>query len=97
VSGSPWRQAGRRRSPSRIVSIQRINAGRLVWKLVQISVAEDSPSQLLSYRLDKERLRIVRRQEGRYLQRSNLIGMDPAQLWELYIQWPTNAAVVQTF
>jgi len=29
---------------------------------------------------------IVRRREGRYLLRSNLIGIDPAQLWELYIQ-----------
>ena len=63
-------------------------AGRLVWKLVQINVAqaENSPSQLLSYRLDKERLRVVRRREGRYLLRSNLLGIDPAQLWELYIQ-----------
>jgi transposase len=63
-------------------------AGRSVWKLVQISVAQagNSSSQLLSYRLDKERLRVVRRREGRYLLRSNLIGIDPAQLWELYIQ-----------
>jgi hypothetical protein len=63
-------------------------AGRLVWKLVQIKVAQadNSPNQLLSYRLDKERLRVVRRREGRYLLRSNLIGIDPAQLWELYIQ-----------
>jgi len=41
---------------------------------------------LLSYRLDKERLRVVRRREGRYLLRSDLIGIDPAQLWELYYQ-----------
>jgi transposase len=63
-------------------------AGRMAWKLVHISVAqaEDSPDQLLSYRLDKARLRVVRRREGCYLLRSNLIGMDPAQLWELYIQ-----------
>jgi transposase len=64
-------------------------AGPMVWKLVQIRVAqaEDSPSQpMLSYRLDKERLRIVRRREGRYLLRSNLVGLDPERLWELYIQ-----------
>ena len=62
--------------------------GRSVWKLVPINVAQadNSPSQLLSYRLDKERLRVVRRREGRYLLRSNLIGIEPAQLWELYIQ-----------
>jgi transposase len=63
-------------------------AGRVVWKLIPITVAQadSSASQLLSYRLDKERLRVVRRREGRYLLRSNLIGIDPAQLWELYIQ-----------
>jgi transposase len=63
-------------------------AGRVVWKLVPITVAQadSSASELLSYRLDKERLRIVRRREGRYLLRSNLMGIDPAQLWELYIQ-----------
>ena len=64
-------------------------AGRMVWKLVQISVAqaEDSPSQpMLSYWLDKEHLRVVRRREGRYLLRSNLVGLDPERLWELYIQ-----------
>ena len=64
-------------------------AGPMVWKLVQISVAQaqDPPSQpMLSYRLDKERLRIVRRREGRYLLRSNLVGLDPERLWELYIQ-----------
>jgi transposase len=63
-------------------------AGRVVWKLIPITVAQadSSASELLSYRLDKERLRVVRRREGRYLLRSNLIGIDPAQLWELYIQ-----------
>src|ERR1700736_6974906 len=60
----------------------------LTMKLVQISVAQvrNSSSQLLSYRLDKERLRVLLRRGGRYLLRSNLIGIEPAQLWELYIQ-----------
>jgi transposase len=63
-------------------------AGRVAWKLVQITVAQadQSSGQLLSYRLDKERLRVVRRREGRYLLRSNLVGIEPARLWELYIQ-----------
>jgi transposase len=63
-------------------------AGRVAWKLVQITVAEadNSATELLSYGLNKERLRVVRRREGRYLLRSNVIGIDPAQLWELYIQ-----------
>ena len=63
-------------------------AGGVVWKLVQITVAQtEQPSdQLLSYRLDKERFRVVRRREGCYLLRSNLVGIEPAWLWELYIQ-----------
>jgi transposase len=63
-------------------------AGGVVWKLVQITVAQaEQPSdQLLSYRLDKARLRVVRRREGCYLLRSNLVGIEPARLWELYIQ-----------
>jgi hypothetical protein len=62
--------------------------GGVVWKLVQITVAqvEQSGDQLLSYRLDKKRLRVVRRREGCYLLRSNLVGIEPARLWELYIQ-----------
>jgi len=31
-------------------------------------------------------LRIVHRREGRYLLRTNLLGRDPAQLWQFYIQ-----------
>ena len=57
-------------------------AGR-AWKLVQITVAAAetvSPVGMLRYRLDKERLRVVRRREGRYLLRSNLLGADPARL-----------------
>jgi transposase len=63
-------------------------AGQVVWKLLQITVAQtqSSSTELLSYRLDKQRLRVVRRREGRYLLRCNLLGIDPAQLWELYIQ-----------
>jgi len=63
-------------------------AGRGVWNLVQITVAQadSSATELLSYRLDKERLRVLRRREGRYLLRSNVLGIEPAQLWELYIQ-----------
>jgi transposase len=39
-----------------------------------------------SFGLNKARLRIVRRREGRYLLRSNLTGADPSQLWEFYLQ-----------
>jgi len=39
-----------------------------------------------TFRLDRKRLRAVRRREGRYLLRSNLTASDPAQLWSFYLQ-----------
>ncbi len=39
-----------------------------------------------SFALNRQKLRIARRREGRYLLRTNLCGRDPAQLWEFYIQ-----------
>jgi transposase len=54
------------------------------WRLVHIQVPEtDEPWQ---YSLRKDRLREVRRREGRYLLRTNLVGRDPAQMWEFYTQ-----------
>jgi hypothetical protein len=40
----------------------------------------------LTFRLDREKLRITRRREGRYLLRTNLEEADPAKLWEHYLQ-----------
>ena len=54
------------------------------WRLVQITVPEgDGP---LQFSLRKDRLREVRRREGRYLLRTNLVGCGPAQMWEFYTQ-----------
>jgi hypothetical protein len=54
------------------------------WRLVHIQVPEtDEPWQ---FSLRKDRLREVRRREGRYLLRTNLVGRDPAQMWEFYTQ-----------
>lgn len=39
-----------------------------------------------TFRLNRQKLRVVRRREGRYLLRSNLEQEDPAKLWEFYIQ-----------
>jgi transposase len=39
-----------------------------------------------SFVLDKAKLRVVHRREGRYLLRSNLTETDPARLWEFYLQ-----------
>ena len=54
------------------------------WRLVTVAVARDASS--FTYRLNRKKLRQVRRREGRYLLRSNMAGHDPAQLWQFYIQ-----------
>ena len=54
------------------------------WRLIQIEVANRGAS--FAYRLDRDKLRQVRRREGRYLLRTNLTESDPAKLWEFYLQ-----------
>ena len=54
------------------------------WRLVTIEVAAKEAS--FTYRLDRKKLRQVRRREGRYLLRTNLADADPAKLWDHYIQ-----------
>jgi transposase len=54
------------------------------WRLVKIDIPEaDEPWQ---FSLRKDKLRKVRRREGRYLLRTNLVGRDPAEMWEFYTQ-----------
>ena len=54
------------------------------WRLMPMEIPEgDEPWQ---FSLRKDRLREVRRREGRYLLRTNLVGRDPAQMWEFYTQ-----------
>jgi Transposase DDE domain len=54
------------------------------WRLVEIEVT--SRGATFSYRLDRNKLRIARRREGRYLLRTNLTEHDPAKLWTYYLQ-----------
>ncbi len=54
------------------------------WRLVQIAIPEGEESFQFSLRKDK--LRKIRRREGRYLLRTNLVGHDPAEMWEFYTQ-----------
>jgi hypothetical protein len=49
------------------------------WRLVTIEVSVNSAT--FSYRLDRNKLRVARRREGRYLLRTNLTEHDPAKLW----------------
>src|SRR6185312_10523234 len=47
-------------------------------------VAKESAD--FTYQLDRNKLRQVRRREGRYLLRTNLTEHDPAKLWTYYLQ-----------
>jgi hypothetical protein len=55
-----------------------------VWRLVEIEIPERDGS--FQFSLRRDRLRKVRRREGRYLLRTNLVGRDPAEMWKFYTQ-----------
>jgi hypothetical protein len=54
------------------------------WRLVEIQVP--AGNEPLRFSLRKDRLREVRRREGRYLLRTNLTEADPEQMWVFYTQ-----------
>jgi hypothetical protein len=54
------------------------------WRLVDIEM--DKESSMFIYTLNRQKLRRIRRREGRYLLRTNLTENDPALLWQYYIQ-----------
>jgi hypothetical protein len=54
------------------------------WRLVDIEM--DKESSMFIYALNRQKLRRIRRREGRYLLRTNLTENDPALLWQYYIQ-----------
>ena len=60
---------------------------RTAWRLMHIQLPEPTTEGIasFSFALNRQKLRIARRREGRYLLRTNLCGRDPAQLWEFYI------------
>jgi len=58
-------------------------AGR-AYGLVKVVVGKEGEGW--SYGIDRARLRMVWRREGRYLLRTNLTADDPAQLWEMYLR-----------
>jgi len=57
---------------------------RAAWRLIDVEVAPEGAA--FSFTLNRNKLRQVRRREGRYLLRTNLCGEQPAQLWQFYIQ-----------
>src|SRR5271154_3483094 len=54
------------------------------WRLVEVAL--DKESAELTFSLNRQKLRIPRRREGRYLLRTNLTDKDPAVLWQYYVQ-----------
>ena len=62
------------------------------WRLVDIEM--DKESSMFIYALNRQKLRRIRRREGRYLLRTNLTENDPALLWQDYVQL---VAVEQAF
>lgn len=55
------------------------------WRLVEVKV--DGEAGQFTYALRRDKLRAVRRREGRYLLRTNLTSTDPAELWRHYVQF----------
>ena len=54
------------------------------WRLVDIAMDKDTAK--FTYSLNRDKLRTLRRREGRYLLRTNIAEEDPALLWQYYIQ-----------
>jgi hypothetical protein len=93
-----WRRLKdlQRQSPSYEQLLMKLGAAQKqvghVAKLVRLQLPEPPPKNARSRRvrfefaLDKEKLRRVRRREGRYLLRSNLTATDPAKPWQFYLQ-----------
>jgi len=61
----------------------RDRAGRVAAGLVTVRVSAEGT---LTFTLDRERLRVARRREGRYLLRTNLSADNPELLWRCYMQ-----------
>jgi transposase len=61
---------------------------RAAWRLIKFQLPEPTTEEIasFSFALNRQKLRQIRRREGRYLLRTNLCGREPAQLWHFYIQ-----------
>jgi transposase len=62
------------------------DAGRAAGVVKVTWPKEASSTASLEFSLDRDRLRQVRRREGRYLLRTNLTAQQPEALWTFYIQ-----------
>jgi transposase len=58
------------------------------WRLIDLQLPEPTAADhaTFGFALNRQKLRQVRRREGRYLLRTNLCEREPAELWQFYIQ-----------
>jgi hypothetical protein len=61
---------------------------RVAWRLLDLELPAPAARKPFgcSFQLNRDKLRVARQREGRYLLRTNLAGRDPAALWQFYIQ-----------
>ena len=67
-------------------SVQKVAAKQGKTKPTASKSTKQKPLASLEFRLDRAKLRRVRRHEGRYLLRTNLHAQQPERLWSFYIQ-----------
>lgn len=86
-------RAMRRSLPERDQLLMRIGAAKKeagrAWWFVQINLPkqdEQVSRETFTFAVNKEKLKKAELRDGHYLLRSNLVGEDPAVLWERYVQ-----------
>ena len=86
-------RAMRRRAPRRDQLLLRIGAARKeagsAFRFLQLQLPGEGEAvtrNSFQFRVDQPKLRAAELQDGHYLLRSNLVGEDPAVLWERYMQ-----------
>jgi transposase len=79
--------AARQQAPSawRFVEVELPSAKKKKKKQTSKNEPE-IPEKEFSFKLRKDKLRVARRREGRYLLRSNMPERPPEQLWQFYLQ-----------
>ncbi len=89
-----WKLRAMRRScPARDQLLLRLGAAKKeagrAYSFVRIQLPkqdEEVTHQSFAFTLDKDKVKKVELRDGHYLLRSNLVGEDPAVLWERYVQ-----------
>jgi transposase len=86
-------RAMQRSGPRRDQLLLRIGAARKeagsVYRFLQIHVPREGEAVMrhsFHFQVDQTKLKAAELQDGHYLLRSNLVGEDPAVLWERYVQ-----------